>query len=74
MTENTANLRTMNAIEERPDGLWALRIRLPINSNGNPPLTWEGANGTCEEKHGDQCQCVKCVAPNDNNDASAASR
>ena len=38
--------------------------RLPVNNNGNPPLTWEGPNGPCEEKHGDQCQCVKCAGPN----------
>ena len=28
--------------------------RLPVNNNGNPPLTWEGPNGPCEEKHGTQ--------------------
>jgi hypothetical protein len=37
--------------------------RLPVNNNGNSPLTWEGPNGPCEEKHGDQCQCVKCARP-----------
>ena len=36
----------------------------PVNNNGNPPLTWEGQNGPCEEKHGEKCQCEKCVRPN----------
>ncbi len=34
---------------------------LPVNNNGRPPITWEGANGPCEERHGDQCRCGKCV-------------
>ena len=41
----------------------AIAARLPVNNNGKPPLTWEGPNGLCEEKHGTQCQCAKCVGP-----------
>ena len=37
---------------------------LPVNNNGNSPLTWEGPDGPCEERHGTQCQCPKCVETN----------
>lgn len=43
-------------------------VGLPVNNSGRPPLTWEGANGPCEESHGRQCQCTRCLLASANAD------